>query len=255
MKSVSQLIIRYWKARSGLAEVAYIYIYIYMGQVGLCVFLSKGTGMVSDLRVRRIKRVHLLPQIQLLNPPQQIPLHARARTKLSFWHLLAPKRPHEPKRRVPRLRRRRLLHPVLLHILWRAQNPEDIAHAVDGGAAIDLPAQEKDDVPAHVVQRRDVQQVPEGLAVLPVVQQQLDALAAAVDRDLDPLHALHVCMAALQEAAVARDDVGARVAGHFDEAVAREDDRVVGFGRVGQDEAVAQAGVAAAVRGQGFGGG
>ena len=218
----------------------------------------------TDLRVRGIKRIHLLAQVQLLDPVEQIPLHARpSHTTAQLFSprhltLTTPKRAHKPKRRVPRRRRRRRPlrpHPILLHVLRRAQNPEYIAHAVDRGTAVDLPAEEKDNIPSHIIQRCDVQQVPERLAALLVVEQQLDALVAPVERVLDPLHALPVGVPPLQEAAVARDDVGAGVAGHFDEAVRGINDGIVGLGRVGEDEAVAQPGVAAAVRREGFGGG
>ena len=61
-------------------------------------------------------------------------------------------------------------------------------------------------------------------------------------------------MSALEEAAVARDDVCPGVTGDFDEAVRGEDNGIVRDGGVGQDEAVSQPGILGAVAGEGFGG-
>ena len=61
-------------------------------------------------------------------------------------------------------------------------------------------------------------------------------------------------MSALEEAAIARDDVRPGVTGNLDEAVRGEYNRIVCDGGVGQDEAVSQPGIPAAVAGEGFGG-
>ncbi|TKW49107.1 hypothetical protein CTA1_4679 [Colletotrichum tanaceti] len=91
--------------------------------------------------------------------------------------------------------------------------------------------------------------VPERVAVLLVVQYQLDRFFAFVDGRLEPADGSPVGVLPLEEPAVSRDDLGARVAGDLDEAVRGEHNRVVGQAT----EAVAEPLVGVAVRRQGPG--
>ena len=75
-----------------------------------------------------------------------------------------------------------------------------------------------------------------------------------IDGHLDALDRVAVSMSALEEAAVAGDDVGSGIARDFDKAVGSKDNWIVGDGWIGEDEAVAEAGILGAVAGKGFGG-
>lgn len=113
------------------------------------------------------------------------------------------------------------------------------------GGTIDLPAQEKDQIAPGIKKRGRIQQIPKRLAILALVEKELDAFLAFLDCGAQATHGGAVGVTRLQEAAIARDDVVARIASDFDETFGGEHDGVVGFVWVGEDEAVAQTGVPA----------
>ncbi len=75
----------------------------------------------------------------------------------------------------------------------------------------------------------NIQEVPEWIAVLLVVEQQLDRLLSIFNRHFQAAYSSPVRVLALEEAAVAWDDVGTRVAGHFHETIRRVYNRIIGF--------------------------
>ena len=82
------------------------------------------------------------------------------------------------------------------------------------------------------VRRTDVEEVPKGLAVFAVVEEEFDGFLVGEDGFFEAAGGGLVGVFALQETAVSRDDVGAGVAGDFEEAVGGEGDGVVCFAAV-----------------------
>ena len=101
---------------------------------------------------------------------------------------------------------------------------------------------ELDDLAVVVADGGDGEHVPEGRAVLAVVEQAAAEAAAGLDGVPDLGDLVHVRVGALQEAAVAADHVLGGVAGHGVEAGAGVDDGAVRARGVGDHERLLQAG-------------
>jgi hypothetical protein len=96
-----------------------------------------------------------------------------------------------------------------------------------------LGGEEIDQLPGLVVHRRNEQGIPEGRAVLAVIEDFHRDIAPLGDRRLDLPDHMPVGVRPLEKAAVVPVDVLGGVAGHFEKGVIGEDDRVVGLIGVG----------------------
>ncbi len=202
----------------------------------------QGIPEMNYLGVCGVKELHLRAQAHLLDALQQLSLHARlAHIKL----ILVSERPEGAKPVLSRLnlpRRFGLLGLVqfLVGVVRGGQDAQNVGITVDGRGAVDLPAQEEGAISVGIKQRcwvgsgscfflgipnnmqnrlTNVEQVPKGIPVLLVVEQQLDRLLSVVDGRLETSHRRSIGVLALQEATVPWDDIGPRIARHLDEAV------------------------------------
>jgi hypothetical protein len=99
---------------------------------------------------------------------------------------------------------------------------------MDGGAAVDLTAEKEADFAGCVEEGGYIEEVPEGIAVFAVVEEELDGFFAVFDRNAETLGCLRVGVGTLEETAVAGDNIGSAVAGDGDESVGCKDDWVIG---------------------------
>ena len=83
-----------------------------------------------------------------------------------------------------------------------------------------------------VVRLTDVEEVPKGLAIFAVVEEEFDGFLVGEDGFFEAAGGGLVGVFALQETAVSRDDVCAGVASDFEETVGGEGDGVVCFAEV-----------------------
>ena len=121
--------------------------------------------------------------------------------------------------------------PEALHLLGLMQALLRVAAA----GHVELRAEEVDEVAGAVEDRRDEQGVPEGRAVLAVVQDLGGELPVLGDRGSDFGDRVAVGVRPLEEAAIGADQLLPAVAGHADEGAVDEEDRVVGLVRIGDD--------------------
>lgn len=90
---------------------------------------------------------------------------------------------------------------------------------MDCCTAIYLASQEEAYFAPFIQQGRNVQQIPEWIAIFPVVQKQLDRLLAFTNRCSQPASSVPVCQITLKETTVSWYNILARVPGHRNEAV------------------------------------
>mmetsp|Transcript_16271 Transcript_16271/g.41594 ORF Transcript_16271/g.41594 Transcript_16271/m.41594 type:complete len:872 (+) Transcript_16271:63-2678(+) len=143
-----------------------------------------------------------------------------------------------------------LRHDVLCHVLPQA--PVILQQrraaglrkrlALRAARHVHLDAHKLGDLPRRRLHRGHGQQVPEGRAVLAVVQQAHGADLARLDRVPDLLDLLRAGALALQEPAIVPQHLVFRVSRHRVKRLAGEDQWAVGEGGIGHDEGVLQAG-------------
>ena len=93
--------------------------------------------------------------------------------------------------------------------------------------AVDLATKRENDTPPYVKQRCHIEQIPERLAVLLLIQQDFDRLFPFVNRHSESLDSGLVCMYHLQESTVPGNNLIALVSRDFDEPIRSEGDRIV----------------------------
>lgn len=98
-----------------------------------------------------VERVHLLPEVHLLNPVQQHTLHTHwlgdGRSCIAAHGGFERFQPAvATNARSARRRRCYRRDFVLIDIRWRGEDAQDVGTGVDGGGAVDLAAEEEDNV-------------------------------------------------------------------------------------------------------------
>ena len=121
--------------------------------------------------------------------------------------------------------------PQSFHFLRLAQGIFGIAATAD----IKLGRKEIDQLPGVVVDGGDEQRIPEGRAVLTVIEDLYRNLFACLDGLAHGRHHSAIGFRTLQEAAVRTENVLRLVAGHLDERIVGEYDRIIRLIRIGHD--------------------
>lgn len=99
---------------------------------------------------------------------------------------------------------------------------------MDSSAAIDLATQEKANFARGIDKWRYIKEVPEGISVFAIVEEELDGFFTVFNRDAKTLGGFRVGVGTLEEPTVAGYYISPAVAGDRDKSVRRKDNGIVG---------------------------